>query len=205
MRKFVLVAIILALLLFPVLPFASVAEAQGGIQLVPAFLLISGAYFGTQIAYYVPHLVSNFQPYISNTIAGANICSRLGLLGCRNPEDLIDEVHIIPINNPDTSQRILDELREQAFEQLLDILQQLMSSWWRRWWTRVTIGVDARPMANPFEPQFMYRTYQLGDCFSRWDFYPPGNWTINAWMLDLNTDGRTDIVLSSNVQVVCLR
>ena len=203
MRKLILVAILMSLLALSAPLSLSVVEAQTGIELGTSFVMITGIYYGGHfVSQYVPELARSFQPVAATAFSG--ICSRLGFLGCRDPE-IHTKAYLIPSDNHDIPERIREGLGDRIEEQVAEAIQALVSDWWRRWRTRVTIGVDARPTANPFSPRFTYRTYRLSDCISRWDFYPPGNWTINAWQLDVNRDGQTDIVIPSNIQTVCLK
>jgi len=184
-RKQIFVIALLLAILFPMAsPNASPARAQTGLEV--GFIVIApAAITGTwQLSVYA---YNRIYPYASEQIKKwVAEFSKWGI-----PQKMPVIIQIGESTEKQIAEEIAKKISEAIAKKIVEYALKGAHS------KRVRIGADARPTGNCLQPKFTYRTYSLNSTVSRWDYYPPGKWTINNWCLDFNGDGKTDYVVPS--------
>jgi len=172
--------------------FVSILISSTYVQVVHAPIQIVGIVFvvatSWTAAYISAYALSSIYPLASDQLE-----KFWKLTGLR------PDKYVISTDSKSDFQRLLDYIKGKLRDKVIDIIKQWLKKGWNWWSTTFRIGADASPNANPFNPRFVYRNYRLGSYVSRWDFYPPGSWTINQWIVDINGDGRTDFIVDRSV------
>lgn len=178
------------LLLGVLISSAYVQIARAPIQIV-GIVMVSAVAVPTA-AYIAAYGFSSIYPLASDTID--QVYRRFGW------QRYDDRDYVILMESNSAFEDLLDAIRDELQDKVIEILKKALSKGWSWWITTIRIGADASPNANPFNPKFVYKNYRVGSYVSRWDFYPPGSWTINQWIVDMNEDGRADFVVSWEVK-----